>query len=391
MRKNLSVLSFLLTCLLSQQTVFSLSSTPAEGNLKIFDSVWTSVNEKYFDVKFNGVDWVQVRETFRPQALAAANEQDLYRIINLMLNELHDPHTYAASPEAIRNARRNVSLDLGFVGRIVEDRVVFTRIVAGSSAQAAGIQPGWILTHVNGVAVDASHFTGLAVGNDETVKLRFVDAQEQVHEARLLARPFIRVPEQTARMLDGQTLYIQFESFDVSHIDEWFAQKIAAHRDARACIIDLRGNVGGTFSVLQAIAAELYPQAAVFGTFIERSGKERPFRVPGRGRKAFTGKIAMLIDNASFSAAELFAAAIQDSGRGKIVGRKSNGAALNNIEQRLPDGGRLYVSIRDYRTSRGQRLEGRGVQPDVPVQITLEDLRRNLDRDLERALEILRF
>lgn len=198
-------------------------------------------------------------------------------------------------------------------------------------------------------------------------------------------------PEQTARMLDDQTLYIRFESFYLSHIDEWFAQRIATHRDARACIIDLRGNVGGDFSMLQAMVAELYAEAAVFGNFIDRSGKERPFRVSGRGRKAFAGKIAVLIDSESFSAAELFAAAIQDSGRGRIVGRKSKGAALNNTEQQLPDGGRLYVSIRDYRTMRGQRVEGRGVQADVPVQVTLDDLRRNLDRDLERALEILRF
>lgn len=193
MRKNLSVLSCLLICLLNQQSVLSFSSTPAAGNLKIFDSVWASVNEKYFNVKFNGVDWAQARETFRPKAMAAANEKELYGTINLMLSELHDPHTYAVSPEALRNARRKVSLDLGFVGRIVENRVVFTRIVAGSSAHAAGIQPGWILTHINGVALDASHFTGLAVGNNETVKLSFLDAKDQVHEAQLVARPFTRV------------------------------------------------------------------------------------------------------------------------------------------------------------------------------------------------------
>jgi len=121
MRKKIPVLAVLLVWLFCQQSALSFSPTLAEGNLKVFDSVWVAVNEKYFDVRFNGADWAHARETFRPHAMAAANEQELYRIINLMLDELHDPHTYAVSPEAVRNAQRHVSLDLGFVGRIIED------------------------------------------------------------------------------------------------------------------------------------------------------------------------------------------------------------------------------------------------------------------------------
>jgi carboxyl-terminal processing protease len=391
MRKNILPLPLLLLLyLLCWQSALSISSTPVEQNLKVFEAVWASVNEKYFDVRFNGIDWARVRETFRPQAMAAANEQELYRVINKMLGELRDSHTFAVSPTEVLNAQRRVSLNVGLIGRIIQNRVIYTRVLAGSSAQAAGIQPGWILTHIDGVPIDASRFSGFAVGNGETLRLNFLDVQDQVREVQLLARPFTDVPEQNVKILNDGTLYLRFESFSIPNIGKWFKETIARHLDARALIIDLRGNWGGPAAELQECLEPLYAQPNVFGEFIERSGKERRLRVSGRGREAFGGKVVVLIDVDSFSAAELFAAAIQDSGRGQVVGRKSKGGALNNSEEKLPDGGRLYLSIRDYRTSHGQRIEGRGVQPDVAVSLRLDDLRRNIDRDLERALELVK-
>lgn len=356
----------------------------------MFDAVWKVVNEKYFDAKFNGVDWVHARETFRPQAKAAANEQELYRVTNRMLGELRDRHTFALSPTEVLNSRRSVSLNVGLIGKVIEDRVIYTRVLAGSSAQAAGVQPGWILTRVAGVPADASRFRGFAVGNGERLRLTFLDAQDQVREVELLARPFADVPEQSAKMLDGGTLYIRFESFYIPEIGKWFKETLARHREARALIIDLRGNWGGPASELQECLAQLYARPAVFGEFIGRGGEERLLRVAGRGREAFAGKVVVLIDEDSFSSAELFAAAVQESGRGLIVGRTSKGSALNSVEEKLPDGGRLYLSIRDYRTGRGRRIEGRGVQPDAAVSLKLDDLRRNIDRDLERALQLVR-
>lgn len=331
-----------------------------------------------------------MRETFRPRAMAAANEQELYRVINKMFGELRDSHTFAVSPAEVLDAQRRVSLNVGLIGRVVENRVVYTRVLAGSSAQAAGIQPGWVLTHVDDVPVDASRFSGFAVGNGEMLRLTFLDALDRVREVQLLARPFTDVPERSARMLDDGTLYIRFDSFYIPNIGAWFKETIARHREARALIIDLRGNWGGLAAELQECLDRLYAQPAVFGAFIERGGTERRLRVAGRGREAFGGKVVVLIDEDSFSAAELFAAAIQESGRGTVVGRTSKGGALNNLEEKLPDGGRLYVSVRDYRTSRGQRIEGRGVQPDIAVGLRLDDLRRNFDRDLERAVQLVK-
>jgi C-terminal processing protease CtpA/Prc len=63
---------------------------------------------------------------------------------------------------------------------------------------------------------------------------------------------------------------------------------------------------------------------------------------------------------------------------------------LASIETSLPDGGKLKYSIRDYKTMSGRRLEGNGVEPSVPVELKLSDLRAKRDADFEKALEIAR-
>lgn len=388
MRKNLSLVLLLLMLLLSQPAV-AFSSTLAARQLKVFDAVWTGVNKKYFDVRFNGVDWARQRETFRPQAQAAPNEAALYRVLNQMLGELRDGHTYAKSPSEVFRAQRRLSLSLGLSGRIMENRVIYTRVVAGSAGHAAGIQPGWILTHVDGVAINPVGFTGFDVGYGETRRATLVDAQDHVREVTVHGRPFTEVPEQQAQILQHGTLYLRFESFSIPQIGKWFQETVARHREAPALIVDLRGNWGGFAVELQECLKPLYARPLDFGAFIERGGQTHRLRVAGRGRQAFEGKVFVLIDEESYSAAELFAAAIQESGRGQVVGRQSTGRALNSREEKLPDGGRLWLSIRDYRTSRGVRLEGRGVVPDVAVSLKLDDVRRRLDRDVERALELV--
>ncbi|HMF58275.1 MAG TPA: S41 family peptidase [Pyrinomonadaceae bacterium] len=390
MRKNYLCFFVLLFSLLCQQTALPVSYASATLNLKVFDSVWKAVNENYFDLRFNGVDWARERERFRSQAEAATNEQELYSVINRMLGGLRDSHTFALSPTEILNAQEHIHLDVGLIGRIIENRAVYTRVLAGSSAQAAGIQPGWILTHIDGAPVDASSFRGFAIGNGETRRLRFLDAEDRVHDVELLARPFVGAAEQRARMLDNDVLYIRFESFYIPNIGRWFAQTITEHHDARALIVDLRGNWGGFATELQKCMEQLYAQSTIFGDFIDRKGKKVQLRVSGRRSKAFAGRVVVLIDEDSYSAAEQFAAAIQDSGRGQVVGRTSKGSALNNEEENLPDGGRLYLSVRDYVRRNGRRIEGQGVQPDAPVVLRLDDLRRNIDRDLERAMELIK-
>jgi C-terminal processing protease CtpA/Prc len=115
-----------------------------------------------------------------------------------------------------------------------------------------------------------------------------------------------------------------------------------------------------------------------------------PFKLSGRGKHAYSGRILVLIDDRSASSVEILAAGLQDLGRAIIVGRKSSGQVLKNFDRSLPNGFRASIPIRDYRTAKGVRLEGCGVIPDEPVVLTMRGFVVNRDPDLERAQELVR-
>jgi carboxyl-terminal processing protease len=100
--------------------------------------------------------------------------------------------------------------------------------------------------------------------------------------------------------------------------------------------------------------------------------------------------VAVLVDHFSGSAAEIFAAALQEKRRATIIGRRTGGAVLSAKFRSLPAGGLLEFSDRDLLTAQGRRLEGNGVIPDfTSPPPTLADLRAGRDPDLETAVRIL--
>ncbi|RZJ43285.1 MAG: peptidase S41, partial [Brevundimonas sp.] len=102
-----------------------------------------------------------------------------------------------------------------------------------------------------------------------------------------------------------------------------------------------------------------------------------------------TNELAVLVDGASRSAAELTPAALQEAGRAVVVGERTGGAVLIAQDTDLPDGGRLTLSRADFVTRGGVRLEKTGVTPDVVVTRTLDDRREGRDPMLDAAVSAL--
>ena len=135
--------------------------------------------------------------------------------------------------------------------------------------------------------------------------------------------------------------------------------------DAPGIVVDLRGNRGGDPGVGAAVAGLFHTTRCSLGTTRFRNGEHR--RVVYPSANAYEGPVAILVDERTASAAETFAAAMQECGRAVIVGRRTAGMALPSVFERLPTGARLQYAIGEYRTPKGVVLEGRGVAPDVPA------------------------
>jgi carboxyl-terminal processing protease len=144
---------------------------------------------------------------------------------------------------------------------------------------------------------------------------------------------------------------------------------------------------------LSAALDALYARRQDVGRFIARDGRAGAVTVDGSGADAYTGPVVVIVDHRSGSAAEIFAAVVQGSGRGRVVGERTAGAVLNAFPYRLPDGGRLHVSRRDFHDLCGVRLQRVGVAPRDSADVVhreLADARRRDDRAMERALAAVR-
>jgi carboxyl-terminal processing protease len=391
---------------LAQETPRPVTPDPLaishEDTLKVFEKLWETINNEYFDPKFNGVDWAQMKEKYRPRVEVAKTKQELHDVLQEMLGELHSSHLEVRFNVKLNEARieQDVSRKAGRKEHFVfgaglnfarvEERQVISSVSEGSGAQLAGVQRGWMLTHWNGEPYRSNTSTSCDLG--EKLNLRFTDLRGQERNLDVVCKLFPLPggpPERISRTLDGGTVYLHFTGFKAG-TNDWLVDQVARNHSASAIIIDLRGNGGGLLSVLRKCFEPFFSDSTIFGEFRERNGKEPTLKVSGRGHDAYSGRVFVLIDEMSASAAEIFAAGVQESGRGIVVGRQSSGAVLMNYEHGLPNGFKASIAIRDYQTAKGVRLEGRGVIPDEPVKLTMRDFMENRDPDLERVRELLR-
>jgi carboxyl-terminal processing protease len=131
------------------------------------------------------------------------------------------------------------------------------------------------------------------------------------------------------------------------------------------------------------IAGFLVNEQASLGVMKMRGAELKFLAFPQDG--AFTGPVAVLIDRNSASTSEIFAAGLQELGRGVVVGDRSAGAALPSYIIDLPGGALLQFAAADFVTPKGFRIEGNGVTPDIPVALTAETLLAGEDAPLQAA------
>lgn len=357
-------------------------------NLAVFDRAWTLVNEKYFDAQFRGVDWAAERVRYRPDAAAALDEAALYRTLNQLCATLQESHLHAFTPRQVHDGRFSRATDLGMKWLWLDGRAVVSEVDAEGPAAAAGIRRGWFILSRDGAPLAKELLSRPKPDTPETWEFR--DEQDRPHSLSLTPRLSRKENlRRESRELAGGIRYLRFDSFNPVW-PLWLSRELKAHRAAPGVIVDLRQNHGGHLGTLSSFLGQFFPHRIDAGTSVKRNGKSAE-RQGSSVFSSYSGPLAILTGESTGSAAEIFAHVAQYHKRATVVGRRTAGAVLGSFNYRLPDGGYLTIPELDYLGVDGQRLEGRGVTPDVAISPPdLADLRANRDRDVEAALQILR-
>lgn len=399
----------------------SREATP-ELRRETFEIVWRTVKEKHFDPKLNGVDWNKVHDVYAPRIARVKNDEEFYKLLQEMLNELHQSHFVVLPPEFTHKpeSKEEVEAGLGVGIRIIDDEVVIRRVFPNSPAARAGLRPGFIIKAVDGQTVDeisapikkrgespaelreriideiSERFLGAA---GSSVRLLYLDEKNHKHDLKIkrerlqgeMSPPVGDFPSfltefESKRLADGIG-YIRFSIFHPV-LNQRIRGAVRSMSDAPGIIIDLRGNPGGFDGVGQGLAGLLLDKKTVLGISRSRDGYENYIAYPQKN--PYTGPIVILVDCMSGSASESFAGGMQSIGRAVVVGETSGGGDLDASVDKLPTGALLLYAYADFVTAKGVSLEGRGVTPDIEVNLTRISLLSGNDSQLEAAINYIR-
>ncbi len=358
-----------------------------QHNLSTFNAVWDLVNRKHYDPKFQGVDWKAAAATFAPRAAAAQDDTALYAVLNAMVAPLNDSHTHALTPTQVKERRTQLRARTGFNMIRLEGRWVVNEVLPGSPAEEVGVKLGWIVVARNGEPLGER--LDFRPKEGEAAPWDFLDNKDEAVRLAPAAKQLSIGPRQVARELADGFVYLRFDEFD-GRDRRWLSRELKKHAAAPGVVIDLRRNPGGETFSLGITVGEFFDRAVDCGTFISRGGVRSVKNSWQIGSANYRGKVAILVDGATGSAAEIFSAVLQDHGRATVIGRRTAGAVLASWFYRLPGGGELQLSREDYVAPQGRRIEANGVEPDIVVTRALADVRAGRDPDLEKAIEVLR-
>jgi carboxyl-terminal processing protease len=265
-------------------------------------------------------------------------------------------------------------------------------VIEGTPAEEAGLRADDLIYLVEGestMGMELSEIVSRVKGEEGTkVHLTIYREGETDYLEIDVERRQIEAPTVKYEMLDNKIGYIQISEFDDVTTDQ-FTEALAVIKGsgAKGLVIDLRGNPGGSLNVVVDIARQILPKGLIVYTE-DKYGERDEYTCDGRHELDIP--LAVLVNGNSASASEILAGAIQDYGKGTLVGTTTFGKGIVQRVLPLTDGTALKLTISAYYTPKGNNIHGVGIEPDVVCEFDGDAYYdEDVDNQLEKALEVL--
>ena len=368
-------------------------SAVARDHLAVFDAMWKTVDDRYFDPAMGGIDWKAVGRTWRPKAARAETPAALYLDVLIpVLDQFQTSHVDLRPPGDALTLTNGRTFPMPRQKRGTPIFMVSREDEAGMGASLTWTGSTYVVETV--VAGGPAHVAGLRPG--QSVQLAALSLPKNRREMRLVDRdgssltviwrPRTAPPRREWRSPGHGVGQLRFDIFDQPSV-AWAIDTLGASA-SRSVVLDLRQNGGGLLAEMARLTSVLLPEGSSLGLFRSRQRDYRPATGPVPTR--FTGPLAVLVGPRTASAAEITAAALQHHGRARLFGTPSLGSVLASRTYDLPDGGQLTLPFADYLTPSDSRLEEQGVTPDILTPRTSDSVTNGSDPALDAALGWLR-
>lgn len=364
------------------------NSEPVTPEVKkeVLDRVERTLTRNAFVAGTDFDKWPEVLAKRKAEIDAADTHGKFGALINDALREFGVSHVQLFTPEQAQARVTRQQTGYGFRLEFIPEGAKIVDLVAGAPAVEAGLQVGDVIFDANGKLPKSPN--DLVVADDQKATFK-VKRGDKTLEFLVGRRAFSTAIPETLKWPKPDIAVLKVPTFDLAYQRKNVDDLMDQAAKAKVLIVDLRGNGGGAVINLLHLSGRLLTPEQPLGTFLSRSSVDRykeetgkdakdlkaiadwlkpnvvPIRTP---KERFQGKVAVLVNGGTGSAAEMLAAALKEQLGAPVFGTKSYGAVLASLIQPVGNGYQMLYPITEYITFKGVRLEGTGVRPDVEAR-----------------------
>jgi tricorn protease len=376
-----------------------------EEYAEMFEQSWRSLSENFYDSTFHGLDWDAVRAKYRQLVPHVTMKEDLYALLYLMMGELNASHLGVGGPLSTpeeQTADLGLLFDETYRGKGLKIAEVLKR--GPADKRGLNLKAGEFIVAIDGAevteATDLSKLlngkenesvvvqvTGNPAADPKDPKARRRVEIQATSRAKITQLMYDRWVANNAKRVEelskGKLGYIHIPSMDEAGLDAFMRSLYSDNFDKEAIVLDVRFN-GGGFTHDQVLN---YLGGREHTLFRQRDGGEGLVLRPSD--RKWTKPLVLLINNRSYSDAEIFPNAFRTLGLGKLVGQPTGGFVIGTGGVNLIDGSTFRIPRIGVYTSKGVNMEKEGVAPDVLVVPHPDQLAKGIDVQLDKAVEVL--
>lgn len=348
----------------------------------------------FFDSPKAFLQFLHDYQIIRTRYFRPVSDETLFQgAVKGMASSLGDPYSLYLTGDVYKSFMEQTTSAFGGVGIIIgEDKQGDFYILAvfkKGAAHDAGIQPGGKLVAVDGKKLHGMEpvlAANLVRGKVGTAVTLTIEENGKVKDYKM-HRSDVVLPTVSDQMVSGDIGYIHIYTF-ATHTGEEFKEALrdVKAKGARKLIIDVRMNPGGLITSVVDVADQILTRGPVV-SYQVKNGTKQTFDIDGISKPM---PMVILIDRNSASASEILAGAVQDKKEGIVMGEKSFGKGTIQSVEELSDGTALKISIAQYLTAGGRKIDKIGIKPDVAVQQTGTPFDMNSDSVLQEAIRKLK-
>jgi len=293
-----------------------------------------------------------------------------------MVDALGDPYTEYFTDEEWQQFQDYLEQTYVGIGIVLteEDGLTYVQdVIPSGPAAQAGVKPGDRIVSVDGQSVEGKSYAELnsmLVGKAGTGVV-VVFNRNGARLTRTIVRADIQLPTATSVMMPGGVGYLRLTAFNTGAAEKFNAELAKLEKAGlKSLIVDLRDNGGGYIDQAQKIAED-FIASGVLAHMTDRDGADHPLELNGVTKSY---PVYVLVNGNTASASELLSGALQDYGVAKLIGAQTYGKGVVQQILNVPSGGMLKVTIEEYYTPNGRKVNGTGLKPDIAVSGDVEQL-----------------